>query len=92
MKRHAGSEEVLASSTRCLSSMVTNPEYASALLKSGAMASMVESVIQNPEAEKVGLTRGVVLPACLPRGLALLRCRCTRSGVVVFCLPATVFC
>ncbi len=55
LRRHAGSEEVLASSTRCLSSMVTNPEYASALLKSGAMASMVESVIQNPDAEKVCL-------------------------------------
>ena len=61
LKRHAGSEEVLASSTRCLSSMVTNPEYASALLKSGAMASMVESVIQNPDAEKVCLLYYTIL-------------------------------
>ena len=53
LHRHAGVEEVLAAATRCLSSMVTNPEYAAALLRSGAMSGMVESVIQNPAAEKV---------------------------------------
>jgi hypothetical protein len=49
---HSGVEEVLSSATKCLGSMVSNPEYAGALVRCGALRGMVDSVIKNPDAEQ----------------------------------------
>jgi hypothetical protein len=48
LQRHHGDADVLAASTACLSSMATNPKYAAALIDSGAMMGMLDSVVKNP--------------------------------------------
>ena len=48
LQRHHGDADVLAASTACLSAMATNPKYAAALIDSGAMMGMLDSVIKNP--------------------------------------------
>ena len=48
LQRHSGDEDVLTASTACLSSMATNPKYAAALVESGAIMGMLESVVKNP--------------------------------------------
>ena len=49
LQRHHGDAAVLSASTACLSAMATNPKYAAALIDSGAMMGMLESVVKNPD-------------------------------------------
>jgi len=46
--RHKGDENVLAASTTCLASMATNPKYAAALVESGAIMGLIDSVASSP--------------------------------------------
>ena len=50
LQRHSGDPTVLVASTSCLSAMATNPAYAASLVDSGALMSMLESVMRNPDA------------------------------------------
>ena len=79
LTKHKGDEEVLSSSTACLSSLATNPAYAGRLVESGAMLSMVASVTANPAGTQVStVTLGVRrAPA---RGRLEWRVRCARLG------------
>lgn len=52
LQKHKGDSAVLASSTACLSSLASKPEYAGKLVESGALFSMVDSVVSNPDGEK----------------------------------------
>ncbi len=50
LQRHSGDATVLTASTSCLGAMATNPTYAASLVDSGAMMSLLESVMKNPDA------------------------------------------
>jgi hypothetical protein len=60
LQRHHGDAAVLAASTACLSSMATNPKYAAALIDSGALMGMLESVVKNPD-QGQGVTESLQL-------------------------------
>lgn len=60
LQRHHGDEDVLAASTACLSSMATNPKYAAALVETGAIMGMLESVMKNPD-QKSGVKESLQL-------------------------------
>eukprot|EP01138_Halocafeteria_seosinensis_P014727 gb/GECG01015034.1/.p1 GENE.gb/GECG01015034.1/~~gb/GECG01015034.1/.p1 ORF type:complete len:2451 (+),score=419.39 gb/GECG01015034.1/:1-7353(+) len=51
LNRHKGDEGVLAACNQTLAAMATRPKMAGELVASGAMGSMLESVIENPEGE-----------------------------------------
>ena len=63
LTKHKGDEEVLSSSTACLSSLASNPAYAGRLVESGALLSMVESVTANPGGSQVCGARQLECPA-----------------------------
>ena len=50
LQRHSGDPTVLVASTSCLGAMATNPGYAASLVDSGALMSMLESVMKAPNA------------------------------------------
>ena len=52
LQRHKGDEAVLVASPSCVSSMATNAKYAEALVETGAVMSLIESVASNPEAKE----------------------------------------
>lgn len=60
LSRHHGDEDVLVASTACLSSMATNPKYAAALVESGAIMGMLESIVKNPD-QKNGVKESLQL-------------------------------
>jgi hypothetical protein len=60
LQRHHGDEDVLAASTACLSAMATNPKYAAALVDSGAIMGMLQSVMKNPD-QKAGVKESLQL-------------------------------
>jgi len=53
--RHKGDEAVLAASTACFGSMATNSKYAEALVDSGAIMGMLESLAANPSGKGEGV-------------------------------------
>ena len=61
--KHKGDEEVICSSTGCLSSLASKPAYAGRLVESGALLSLVDSVAANPTGAKV--RQGALFIGCM---------------------------
>lgn len=59
LDQHAGDSAIMAAATQSLRSMATVPQYAAAIVKSGCMMSLMESVAANPTAESVPDVLGV---------------------------------
>ena len=60
LQRHSGDLDVLKASTQCFAAMATNAHYAAALVASGALMGMLESVMKNPDADD-GVTETLAL-------------------------------
>ena len=51
LQLHSGDQTVLLSSTQCMTSMASNPKYAGALVASGAVMGLLESVMKAPSGD-----------------------------------------
>jgi hypothetical protein len=60
LQRHSGDPTVLTAATSCMGAMASNPSYAASLVDSGAMMTMLESVMKNPEGEGVKETMALL--------------------------------